>query len=69
MAKKGTKEEYNVTFENREKINAPSKIGDVVGKVIVSKDGNVLKEIELVLKSDIEALSLKDCFDRVVNAW
>ena len=69
VAKKGTKEEYNVTFENREKINAPSKIGDVVGKVIVSKDGNVLKEIELVLKSDIEALSLKDCFDRVVNAW
>lgn len=69
VMKKGTKPQYEVTFENPSKINAPTRDGDIVGKAIVSLDGNIVKEVDLVVKSSIEKLSLKDCFDRVVNAW
>ena len=69
VTKKGSKLEYDVTYVKPEKINAPSKAGCEVGKAIISKDGNVIKEIDLILRNDIEPLSLKDCFDRVVKAW
>ncbi len=69
VMKKGMKPEYEVSFENPNNINAPTKEGDKIGKAIISLNGNIVKEIDLILKSNIEKLSLKDCFDRVVNAW
>lgn len=69
VVKKGDKTTYDVTFENPVAIKAPTKQDDVIGKVIVSNSGNVLKEIDLVVKSNIDALSLKDCFDKVVETW
>ncbi len=69
VVKKGDQHDYEVTFENPEKVNAPTKNGDVIGKAIISKNGNVLEEIDLIIKNDIAELSLKDCFDKIVNAW
>lgn len=69
VVKKGDKADYQITLENPEKVNAPTKEGDVVGKVIVSKDGNVIQEIELIVKTNIEKLSLKDCVDKIVHTW
>ena len=67
--KKGEKPNYEVTFENPKRISAPTKENDVVGKAIISNDGAVVKEIDLIVKNDIEGLSLKDCFDKVVVGW
>ena len=69
IAQKGQKSDIEVTYSLPEKINAPTKEGDIVGKAILSKDGNVLKEINLIVKENIDSLSLKDCFDKVALGW
>lgn len=69
VVKKGNNLDYEISYENPEKINAPVQNGDVVGRVVVSKDGNIIKEIDLVVRADIDKLSLKDCFDKVVATW
>lgn len=69
VVKKGDKLTYEVKFENPEKIKAPTKNGDIIGRAIISKDGNVVKEIELIVKNDVEQLSLKDCIDKVTQGW
>lgn len=50
-------------------MSAPTKSGQVIGKAILSKDGNLIKEIDVIVKTDIDKLSFKDCFDRVASAW
>ena len=67
--KKGDKSACQVDLQVPEKISAPLKSGDVIGKVVISKDGVVLKEINLLVKMDIEKISLKDCFDKVACNW
>lgn len=69
VMKKGQNQNYEVSFENPNKINAPTKEGDVVGKAVIAKDGEIIKEIDLIVKSNIDKLSYKDCFDRVVKEW
>ena len=69
VVKKGGQHEYEVTFENPSKISAPTREGMVVGKAIISKQGTVVDEINLVVKTNIEKLSLKDCFDRIAQSW
>ncbi|MCM1324920.1 MAG: D-alanyl-D-alanine carboxypeptidase [Acetobacter sp.] len=66
---KGDNGEYEVSYELPAKVNAPTKAGDVVGKAVVSKDGTVIKEIPVIVKTDIEKLSYKDCIDRVISKW
>ena len=69
IVKKGGEHDYDVTFENPAKISAPKKEGETVGKAIISKDGNVVKEISLIIKEALEPLTLKDCFDKIVETW
>lgn len=69
VCKKGEKTNYELTYENPNRINAPTKSGDCVGKVYVSKEGNIVQEINLIVKENIDKLSLKDCFDRVAQSW
>lgn len=67
VLKKGEKDGYSVTFENPKTLNAPLKESQEVGKAIISKDGEIIKEISLIVKENIDSLSLKDCFDRIVS--
>jgi len=69
VAKKGEKTKYDVDYALPEKINAPTKAGDVVGRAIISKDGSIIREIDLIIKMDIESLSVKDYFDKIVFSW
>ncbi len=67
--KKGEETNIDINYNLPDKINAPTKAGEVVGKVVLSKEGTVLKEIELIVKENVDKLSLKDCFDRVATQW
>lgn len=69
VSKKGESKDYQLSYEMPSKINAPCKEGDSIGKVIVSQDGQIVKEINLILKDNIDKLSLKDCFGKVVTNW
>ena len=64
--KKGTKSNYDVTVELPDQISA-TKVGDIVGRVIVSKEGNVIKTIGLTVKSDLHALSFADNFKTIIS--
>lgn len=69
VIKKGEEANYETTFVLPEAVKAPLKANDSVGKVIISRDGNVVKEIELIVKVDLEKLSYKDCIDRIISKW
>ncbi len=69
VVRKGDASEYKVCDELPEKLKAPIKAGEEVGKIIISKDGNVVKEISLATQIDLEKLSFKDCIDRIAANW
>lgn len=69
VMKKGENPKYDISFENPLKVNAPTSEGQAIGKALISQNGNIIKEIDLIIKENIEEISLKDCFDRIVSSW
>ena len=63
--KKGSSSNYNVTVELPESIGA-TKVGEIVGRVIISKEGNVIKIIGLTVKNDVEGLSFIDNVKNII---
>ena len=66
---KGETPEYEVSFENSDKLNAPLQIDQVVGKAIVTNEGKIIQEIDLIVKNSIDKMSFKDCIEKVVEVW
>ena len=56
-------------YEFVESISAPAKKGDVVGKVYLLKDNQVVKEVNLILKNDIEKASYYDNIVSIISNW
>ncbi len=69
VVKKGKNLNYEVSIDCPSKITAPKDIGEVIGKVYISKNGSIVKEVELILNEKLEKVSLKDCFEKVVTTW
>ena len=69
VTRKGSDDNYNVEYELPKKINAPTKEGDVVGKAIISKEGQVISEIDVIVKTSIDKLSYVDCVDKIISKW
>lgn len=66
--KKGNKSAYDINYDLPEKISA-TKQGEIVGKVIISKDGKVVITISLTVKTDIDGMSLFDNFKQIIQNW
>lgn len=66
--KKGTKSDYQIDYDLPEYLSK-SNAGDVVGKAIVSKQGNVIKVIELVTNSELSPIGYTDYFKNIVSQW
>ncbi len=64
--KKGNSSNYDISLELPEKIGA-TKNGEIVGRVIISKEGNVLKTIGLTVKNDVEGLTFVDNFKSIIS--
>ncbi len=69
LVKKGDASNYTYNIELPSTIKAPIKNGDCVGKVSIMKNGEVVKEIEIVCREDVEKISFKDSFDKIINKW
>lgn len=69
IVKKGDNSSFEVVVDAPEKIYAPLKAGEKVGKVLVTKDGNVVKEIDVVTKEDVSHISYFDSVKNVVAGW
>lgn len=69
VVKKGSKDNFEITTQIPDCVSAPLANGESVGKLIVSKNGNVVKEINIVVKIDLEKMSLLDGVSKIVKAW
>ena len=69
LTQKGDKTEYEITIELPKSLKAPLQSNTVVGKAIVTKEGRVIAEIDLVVKQDYAKLGFKDAFKDVIQNW
>lgn len=68
LCKKGDNSEYEISYEIG-KLKAPIKAGEKVGLLTISKGGNVVKEIDLIVKNNIEQLSYFDGIKYIAENW
>ena len=66
--KRGSKSSYDLDYDLPEQIGA-TKVGQIVGKVVVSKNGNVVKTIPLTVKNDLQACTYKDDIKSILKNW
>ena len=69
VVKKGDKDKYETILKLPEKVKAPLKAGDKIGSVIVTKDGNIVKEIDVVVKENIKHSSYFDGLGKIAENW
>ena len=68
LCKKGDKTGYDISFEIKN-LKAPLSCGQVVGKLFVSQNGKLIKEIDLVIKDSIEKLGFIDNIKQIASNW
>lgn len=66
--KKGAKSDYQVDYDLPEYLSK-ANAGDVVGKAIISKQGNVVKVIELTTNNDLTQIGYIDYFKNIASQW
>ena len=69
VVKKGDKLGYETDINITEKIGAPIKAGDKVGNVRVTHNGNLIKDIPVVVREDIKHLSWFETAHKIVEKW
>ena len=69
VVKKGNNLGYETNVVVDKSVNAPAKKGDVVGEVTVTKDGNIIKKIPIVVGEDIKHLSWFETARKIVDKW
>ncbi len=67
--KKGNSNAFDLRFEIDEYVHAPISKGDIVGKIVVLKDGVVAGEVNIVSANDIDKQNYKDVVMKIVNNW
>ena len=69
LSKKGEKTNFKIKLELNNRVKAPVKKNDVLGKAYIINDGVVVGEINVVSKDNINKVNYKDCFDKVVKNY
>ncbi len=69
LVKKG--EESNYQIENRfpNVIKAPIKAGEKIGSIVIIKDGVIVKEIEVISKTDVKKITYLDSLKKISENW
>lgn len=69
LINKGDNKNYSTDYSLNE-IKAPIKSGEVVGKMFVFDENNmVVDEVALIVKTDIKAISFKERLKKFTEAW
>lgn len=68
VSKRGEEKNLVVNYEFAT-LKAPLAAGSVVGKAIITEDGIVIKEIDLVLQNDLSKKSLWDNIRSITSNW
>jgi len=69
LVKKGDKDQPSVNVEMAGSVKAPVGKTDAVGKIIVTEDGKVVSEIDIVTGEDIRAMNYLDAVRKVIHKF
>ncbi len=69
VVKKGGKSGYETTINAETSISAPVKAGDEVGEVVITRNGNVVKKIPIVVNEDVKHLSWFETAEKILEKW
>lgn len=69
VARKGDLSDFQTSVELIEKISAPVGSSDKVGTLVISKNGVVIKKIDLVFGTEIKPKTFGDAFKEAVSLW
>ena len=69
VVKKGDEIDYKLSQVIPESIKGGLKAGERIGKIDVIKNGEVIKEIPIVLKEDLEKMTYIDSVKNVLEKW
>lgn len=69
ISEKGNSGEIELKFDGGEKISAPVNQGQVVGKIIVLKNGKIIGEINAVAKNEVKVNSYRDVLRNINSKW
>ena len=69
LCKKGSNTGYDISYVINEKLKAPINSGEKVGTLTITKDGNVVKEIDLIVKDNIEKVGYFDSIKIIAENW
>jgi D-alanyl-D-alanine carboxypeptidase (penicillin-binding protein 5/6) len=69
LCKKGEKIEHVVNIELAKNVKAPLAAGEVHGKVLVTEEGKVIAEIDIVSKTEVDNLNYFDAIKKVIGKY
>ncbi len=69
VVKKGNTSGWEVSVDVLDCIKAPTKSGEQVGEATITKDGNIIKKIPIIIKEDVQHLSYLETAHKIVEAW
>lgn len=69
LTKKGEKASFELKLECPEKVNAPIQKGDTIGKILVIKNGQIIKEIDAISNTTAEKYTYKDGLNEIIENW
>lgn len=69
VSRKGEEANYEMSIELNDKIKAPLDSNNVVGTLKISKDGVIIKEINLVVLQNINAITYGESLKEIISRW
>lgn len=69
VSRKGEESNYEMSIELNDKIKAPLDSNNVVGMLKISKDGVIIKEINLVVLQNINAITYGESLKEIISRW
>lgn len=69
VSRKGEESNYEMSIELNDKIKAPLASNNVVGTLKISKDGVIIKEINLVVLQNINAITYGESLKEIISRW
>ena len=69
LVKKGDKSNPAATIKVEKKINAPLNAGDAQGKIIVTRGGKMVAEVDLVTNKDVKKLGFGGAVKKIVSKY
>ena len=69
LINKNNQEDFNVSLRFPSSVKGGIKSGESVGKILVLKNDEIVKEIEIVTHEDLGKMGYIDSVKKVLNAW